>query len=495
MVSGLRSRLPSPAGPEDLARVLSELGLPVPSGTSLTAIPVPLGPYEAASHLLSLERPVLLDSSLTGDCGGRYSYLTADPFLTIRSQGRRVEIAGPDGSTVLEANPFDVLRDLLALYALERQPDLPPFVGGALGYFGYDLGRLLEDLPATNPADGTLPEMNIGLYDWALASDNLTGESWLVSTGLRSGTAEAASERLDEVRTLMSAPPEPRSEAAGPATPRLRSNVRRADYLAAVERAKEYIAAGDVYQVNLSHRLEGEWRGDAWALYERLRQTSPVPHGAYLDLGDTKVLSASPERFLRLDGRLVETRPIKGTRPRGVTPEEDRMLAAELSSSEKDRAENLMIVDLLRNDLGKVCRTGSVKVEELFGLEGHASVWHLVSTVRGEFGEGLGAVDLLEACFPGGSVTGCPKIRAMEIIEELEPARRGPYCGAIGYLSFTGDMDTSVTIRTLLLKNGRMQLQVGGAVTSDSEPEEEYEETLAKAQAVLEAVGAEVEER
>ncbi|MDP8949037.1 MAG: anthranilate synthase component I family protein [Actinomycetota bacterium] len=213
-----------------------------------------------------------------------------------------------------------------------------------------------------------------------------------------------------------------------------------------------------------------------------------------MDLGDIKVLSASPERFLKLDGRWIETRPIKGTRPRGVTSDEDRMLGAELLTSEKDRAENLMIVDLLRNDIGKVSCIGSVEVPKLFDLERHASVWHLVSTVRGELRPRLDAVDLLRACFPGGSVTGCPKIRAMEIIEELEPVRRGVYCGAIGYLSFTGDMDTNIVIRTLVLRDGRMDLQVGGAVTYDSDPESEYVETLAKGRALLGALGAKLEE-
>ena len=225
-----------------------------------------------------------------------------------------------------------------------------------------------------------------------------------------------------------------------------------------------------------------------------LRAASPVSYGAYLNLGDVKVLSASPERFLQLDGGRVETRPIKGTRPRGATPDEDGALAAGLLASEKDRAENLMIVDLLRNDLGKVCRVGSVRVPKLFDLEGYASVWHLVSTVCGELRSGLDSVDLLRACFPGGSVTGCPKIRAMEIIEELEPVRRGVYCGAIGYLSFTGAMDTNIGIRTLVLRDGRMDLQVGGAVTYDSDPEAEYAETLAKGGALLGALGAELEE-
>ena len=474
-----------------LHAVQSSSGLRV---LAVEAVPVSVGPYEAARRMLDLPRLALLDSSMSTGRGGRYSYLSADPFLTIRSRGRRVELSGPDGHTVLDAHPFDVLRGLLSGYPVERPPGLPPFIGGAVGYFSYDLGRLLEKLPAINPVDGGPPEMDVGLYDWTLAADNLTGESWLVSTGLPTGSAEAARDRLSEIQDLLARPPIFLEEKPARTGIRLRSNVSRAGYLEAVRRAREYILAGDIYQVNLSHRLEGEWRGPVWPLYERLRVASPVPHAAYLDLGDLKVLSASPERFLRLDGREARTRPIKGTRPRGSTPVEDQRRAEELRASEKDRAENLMIVDLLRNDLGKVCRAGSVSVEELFGLEGYASVWHLVSTVRGELRSGLGAVDLLRACFPGGSVTGCPKIRAMEIIEELEPVRRGVYCGSIGYLSFTGEMDTSIAIRTLVLGGGRMHLQVGGAVVADSEPESEYRETLAKGRAVLEAIGAELEE-
>ncbi len=498
----------SPGGaPEDLALGLVGLGWSAPTGPTLAVSPAPMSPYEAAPHLLGLPRPVLLDSSSANSHSGRYSYLAADPFLMVRSRGRRVELVGPAGRTVVEADPFELLRSLMSRYHLPRRPGLPPLLGGAVGYFGYDLGRLLESLPATNPVDETLPELDVGFYDWVLAADHSSGEGWLIATGLPAGTETAARARLAEIEARLETPVEPpkepegSEEVGGGSPPRFRSNVRRGDYLEAVRHAKEYIAAGDVYQVNLSHRLEAKVEhpsdgcgGRAWPLYERLRAVSPVPHGAYLDLGDVVVLSASPERFLRLDGERVETRPIKGTRPRGKTPDEDEVMRTGLHSSEKDRAENLMIVDLLRNDLGKVCRVGSVRVPELFGLEGYSFVWHLVSTVTGELRPELGAVDLLKACFPGGSVTGCPKIRAMEIIEELEPLRRGVYCGAIGYLSFTGTMDTSIVIRTLVLSGDRMHLQVGGAVVADSDPESEYAETLAKGRAVLNALGAELEE-
>jgi para-aminobenzoate synthetase component 1 len=470
------------------------LDAPPASGSALVAAAAPTGPYRAAPHLLDLPRPAFLDSSLTDTRGGRYSFFTADPFLTVRSRGRRVELTGPAGRVVVEEDPWRVLQLLLRRYTLDRVAGLPPFLGGAVGYFGYDLGRTLERLPAT-AADEGLPDLDVGLYDWALAADHLSGESWIFATGLPTGEAAAARARVAEIQERLYATPNSPSDAAILEAPRLRSNFRRADYLRAVERAREYIAAGDIFQVNLSHRLEGEWEGAAWPLYERLRAASPVSYGAHLDLGDVKILSASPERFLKLDGRRIETRPIKGTRPRGATSDEDHALGAELLASEKDRAENLMIVDLLRNDIGKVSCIGSVGVPKLFDLERHASVWHLVSTVCGELRPGLDAVDLLKACFPGGSVTGCPKIRAMEIIEELEPVRRGVYCGAIGYLSFTGDMDTNIAIRTLVLRDGRIDLQVGGAVTYDSDPESEYDETLAKGRALLVALGAEPEER
>jgi para-aminobenzoate synthetase component I len=467
---------------------------PLPVRGPLFAVAAaPRGLHRAVPHLLDLPRPAFLDSSLTDGHGGRYSFFTADPFLVLRSWGSRVELTSPAGRAVTEEDPWILLRLLLRRYSLDRVAGLPPFLGGAVGYFGYDLGRTLERLPAT-AADEGLPELDVGFYDWVLTADHLSGESWIVATGLPTGEETKARARVAGIQERLYATPSSSTNAASLKAPRLRSNFRRADYLRAVERAREYIAAGDVFQVNLSHRLEGEWNGAAWPLYERLRAASPVSYGAYLDLGDLKVLSASPERFINLDGRWIQTRPIKGTRPRGATPDEDRALGAELLASEKERAENLMIVDLLRNDIGKVSTIGSVGVPKLFDLERHASVWHLVSTVCGELRPGLDAVDLLRACFPGGSVTGCPKIRAMEIIEELEPVRRGVYCGAIGYLSFTGDMDTNIAIRTVVLRGSRMDLQVGGAVTYGSNPESEYAETLAKGRALLGALGAELDE-
>ncbi len=483
------------AAPDDeLDQLLASIGLASRPGEVTPVVgPVALSPVQAAARLLDRRQLVLLDHSSGATATSRYSYVSADPFLVLRSRGRRSELAGPDGTVSVAIDLSRLLERLLRRYAVPRQPGLPPLLGGAIGYFGYDLGRLFERWPASARDEG-VPDLHVGFYDWVLAADYLTGQRWLISTGLPHGNTAAARARWRELQASLerSRPPPPTNGAV--ASVRLRSNVGRSAYLAQVQRAKEYIAAGDIYQVNLSQRLEGEWTGSTWPLYERLRAASPVPYGAYLALDDCTVLSASPERFLRCERHQVETRPIKGTRPRGATTSQDRSLARQLAHSGKDRAENLMIVDLLRNDLGKVCQVGTIQVPELFELEGYASVWHLVSTVRGTVRPELTAVDLLRACFPGGSVTGCPKIRAMAIIEELEAVRRGVYCGAIGYLSFTGDMDTSIAIRTLVVREGRMYLQVGGAVVADSDPEAEYRETLAKGEAVVQAIGAELVE-
>lgn len=453
-------------------------------------LPEAVEPHAVAPAFAHLPGLALLESSQQGALG-RYSYLTADPFLRIESVGERISIEHfhqPHRSTARRGQPFAVLRELLAEHAVTPAPDGPPFQGGAVGAFAYDLGRQLEDLPSYARCDVGTPEMSLGFYDWVLAHDYHAGTSWLVTTGLPGSTEAAALTRQAEVLDILAAwqsrnGSEENASGDFCLTTPLTSNATREQYVAMVRRAQEYIAAGDIYQVNLSQRFAAPWLGSPWTLYERLRQESPVPFGAFLDMGDHWVVSASPERFLRVRDGAVETRPIKGTRPRGLTLTEDAALAEELRTSEKDRAENLMIVDLLRNDLGKVCRPGSIHVPALWQIEGYSNVWQLVSAVKGELRSDCDAVAALEAAFPGGSVTGCPKIRAMEIIEELEPVRRGIYCGAIGYLGFDGGMDTSIVIRTIVLNRDRLYLQVGGAVVADSDPQAEYEETLVKAQA------------
>lgn len=447
-------------------------------------------PHAVAPAFAHLPGLALLESSQAGSLG-RYSYLTADPFLRVTSTGDNIDITWsrrPQQSESRRGQPFAVLRGLLAEFACAAAPEGPPFQGGAVGAFAYDLGRQLEELPTSARCDVPTPELSLGFYDWALAHDHQTQTSWLVTTGLPDGTAAAAGARRAEIMDILAAW-QSRNGDTGAAredfrlTTPLESNLTRAQYLDMVRRAQEYIAAGDIYQVNLSQRFAAGWQGAPWALYQRLREESPVPFGAFLDLGGSWVASASPEQFLRVNDGRVETRPIKGTRPRGDSPAVDAALAEELRASAKDRAENLMIVDLLRNDLGKVCRLGSIRVPALWEVAGYSNVWQLVSTVTGELRADADAVAVLEASFPGGSVTGCPKIRAMEIIEELEPVRRGIYCGAIGYLGLNGTLETSIVIRTIVLTPDRLYLQVGGAVVADSHPEAEYAETLVKAQA------------
>ena len=355
--------------------------------------------------------------------------------------------------------------------------------------------------------------MVLGLYDWVLAWDHCERSAWIISTGLPATGANverAAQERLAAVRSRLAETPSRRrgtdptpGGARPPAAPSypvlgvegaeeigLRSTFTHRGYLTAVARVREYILAGDIFQANLSQRFEVDLAEAPLDLYQRLRRTNPAAFGAYFNVGEFQILSVSPERFLRLSGRNVETRPIKGTRPRGLGPMHDALLGRVLAESDKDRAENVMIVDLLRNDLSRVCRPGTVRVPELFALEQHPTVHHLVSTVVGELEPNTDAVDLLRATFPGGSITGAPKVRAMEIIAELEPTRRGVYCGSLGYLATSGVMDTSIAIRTAIVRNGVVYFQAGGGIVADSDPEAEYRETLDKARGIIRALVA-----
>jgi para-aminobenzoate synthetase component 1 len=477
-------------------------------------------PVEMAAGFLDLPYLVLLDSGTSTIAGGeahqlaRFSFLTADPVLVVRSKGTLTEV-GDGGHWRREAgDALGVIRTLLSEWRAEPIPGLPPFQGGAAGYIGYDFGSVLERLPAPRYDDLNIPDVVLGLYDWVIAWDHRIESAWLISTGHPAqgdARAQRAAERLAAVRTRVSDPvgriPVPGgrvtdAEAVAPSYPLpgiegaeaigLRSTFTHRGYLDAVARVREYIVAGDIFQANLSQRFQAPLREPPFELYRRLRRRNPAPFAAYLGFEGLEVVSASPERFLRLDerGRQVETRPIKGTRPRGLGPMHDAALGRALAESEKDRAENVMIVDLLRNDLSRVCRPGTVRVPELFALEHHPTVHHLVSTVVGELDPAADAVDLLRATFPGGSITGAPKVRAMEIIAELEPTRRGVYCGSIGYLSGSGAMDTSIVIRTFLALRGQVYFQAGGGIVADSDPELEYRETVDKARALIEALSS-----
>jgi len=444
-----------------------------------------MAPMDVVERLRDLPGLALLESARPGR-NARWTYLTADPVAVLESPAD-----GPD----VFATARRVLGRLAAGPFADR--DAPPFAGGFVGYLSYDLGRRLETLPSVAKADQELPGLRLALHDWVLAWDRRTGRAWLAGRALdeRIGRLD---ERLASIRERVRSPlsrPAPATEP--PAAFEFRSGLGRAAYEAGVGRVRAAIARGEIYQANLTRRLETPFRGDPWPLFRRLRTGDPALFAAFLDLGSSPVtgapraiVSASPEPFLSLtrDG-LVATDPIKGTRRRGRDRAEDRALARELLASGKDRAENVMIVDVLRNDLGRVCAPGTVRVPRLCRLERTSAVQHLVSTVTGRLQPGRDAFDLLTASFPGGSITGAPKIRAMQLLEVMEPVRRGPYTGAAGWIGADGAMQTSILIRTFVADGARLTLHVGGGITWRSDPAEEWDETVAKARGPLSSIG------
>jgi len=457
-----------------------------------------LSPLDAFELLRDNPFSFFLDSGMDAHKLGRYSFIGSNPFLVISAHASEVFLTRGAEKFRLTGNPFDILNHFLEVYHLDSCSSPVPFIGGAVGYFSYDLCRFIERLPTTAVDDLKLPECYFGFYDIVLAFDNLQSRTYVISTGFpelgETERIERATRRLDEVREKLVNVPSSGTEVPftyiSSATEQvtLKSGFTREEYIEAVEKIRQYIIAGDIFEVNLSQRFEAELSITPYELYRRLRQINPAPFASYLGFDEISVVSSSPERFLRVQGDWVETRPIKGTRPRGKTPEEDEALANELLSSPKDRVENIMIVDLERNDLGRVCRYGTVKVTELAVLEVFPTVFHLTSTVVGRLREGKNGIDLLKATFPGGSITGAPKVRAMEIIDELEPTKRSVYTGSIGYLSYNGDLDLNIAIRTFLVKGRKVYFQAGGAVVYDSEPEAEYQETLDKARALIDAL-------
>lgn len=457
----------------------------------------------------------ILESALSSGRLGRYSWVGVEPFLVLESRDGRVRLTWDGGERNYPADPLDTLGQVLKGLKMTAVDPPVPFWGGAVGFFSYDLGRQIEVLPAVADNDLQIPDLILGFYDAVVAIDHFTGGVYLCSTGLP-GRGEAGRQRagqrfkwLEQMlgsaalpasrgsclkkETGGSAPagagsPNTMTEVAEVSFSSIRSHFTREGYCRAVEQAREYIAAGDIFQVNLSQRLTAAINIPPWELYRRLRRVNPAPFASFLNYPGLAVVGASPERFLSLAGRRVETRPIKGTRPRGRDEATDLAMRQELWNSLKDRAELTMIIDLERNDLGRVCATGTVRVPELFCLEEYPTVFHLVSTVVGDLAQDKTVVDLLRASFPGGSITGAPKIRAMEIIEELEPVRRGIYTGSTGWLGFQGDADLNIVIRTFVIKDGQAHIQVGGGITADSAPEAEYEETLDKARALIKAL-------
>ena len=460
------------------------------------------GPVQAFEALRAHREPWLLESALGDARLGRSSFAGADPWLVLRVRGEQIELecrraAHPEvapGRRLLRADPLELVRSLLPPPP-EGAPEAIPFVGGAVGWLGYELSERFEPQGLARARDAGLPDAALLFVDRWLAWDHASGALRAFGLGIARDAGSARARARDAAcavaASAQAGAPPPRRRAAAAARRAPTASLDRAGFLRAVEAIRREIEAGNVYQACLTHRLELDYPGDPWSLYLRLREASPAPFAAYLELPEVAVVGSSPERFLRVrsDGR-AESRPIKGTRPRGRDAAQDRRLREELAASAKDRAENLMIVDLVRNDLGRVCAPGSIEVPELFAVEAYAALFQLVSTVTGRLAAGRDALDLVRATFPPGSMTGAPKIAAMRLLDRLEPVRRGPYSGALGWLDARGGADLSVVIRTLFVREGRATLHAGAGIVADSDPAAEWRETLSKARPLLDALAA-----
>lgn len=441
---------------------------------------------DVARRFASLPGTVALMSGGSLDCA-RHHILGVYPWLSLTGHRTRTSLGDGEHEAVVERPPFEALRAVLQHCRLPALALPLPLSSGLLGYFAYDLKDCLERLPRTSVDDLQLPLMHLVAPAVLLIQDRSSGATTLLAMRRRGDDAEVP-ESVTRFKQALNAPMAPAPERPAPSNAKCASVFSRDEYCAAVKAIQQYIVEGDVYQVNMSQRFEAPPSQEPFECFAQMYADNPAPFFAYVNAGDHQIVSTSPERFIELRNGSVETRPIKGTRPRGKTPAEDEALRAELQASPKEDAELSMIVDLLRNDIGKVCRPGSVKVLEHKRLEAYQNVYHLVSIVKGELDSGMDAVDLLRATFPGGSITGCPKIRAMEIIDELEPVRRHLYTGSIGYVGFDGAMDLSIAIRTATFTRGRVVFSVGGGIVFDSEPESEFEETLHKGRTLLSAL-------
>jgi len=419
---------------------------------------------------------VFLDSGYPYSNQGRYDIIAADPVCTLVTHGDITEITRNKLTIKSSADPFDLVKQQLVSDFIS-DGDLP-FNGGAIGYFSYDLARRLETLPVIAEDAEHIADMAVGIYQWAVIVDHQQKKSYLVGH-------DCEEQKWLALIAQFSKLPEHQKHDSFKVISTINSNMDKAFYASAFERIKHYLKEGDCYQVNLAQRFVARCQGDPWTAYQLLRELNAAPFSCYLNMPEVQVLSSSPERFLKLTNGVVETKPIKGTRPKKQDADEDQQQIKSLENSQKDKSENLMIVDLLRNDIGKTCIKGTVKVPVIFKVESYATVHHLVSTITGILADDQHALDLLKSCFPGGSITGAPKIRAMEIIEELEPNRRGVYCGAIGYIGFDGNMDTNIAIRTLVHSKNTIRFWAGGGIVNDSVMEEEYQESFDKAAAML----------
>jgi para-aminobenzoate synthetase component 1 len=445
-----------------------------------------------------------LDSSLTNSSVGRYSFIGYDPFLTLISKGSVIVLQDRLGTAKKRGNPFDELRTLLDKYHVEESHDTIPFACGAVGYFGYDLCHFIENLPSTTIDDIRFPEMYFSFYDIIVARDHLEKRCYIISVDFSPDTVKSTEKRVKQLTRLLTQASRIREEPKiieSTKKHKIISNFSKEEYLSAIDCIKQYIRQGDIYQVNLSQRFQTKIDVPSHEIFRKLRNINPAPFSCYLKFDNKCVISSSPERFLsvrnestRFDenrqmvNRKVQTKPIKGTRPRFDNRVMNEKMKSNLLSSEKDDSELTMIVDMERNDLGRVCSYNTVKVTSIKELEEHPTVYHLVGTVEGILHPQNDVIDLIKATFPGGSITGVPKVRAMQIIDELEPTRRNVYTGAMGYLSFNGNVDFNIAIRTFLVKDDQIFFQVGGGIVADSHPEKEYEETLHKARALIDTL-------
>ena len=455
-------------------------------------------PVSAFYKIGGNDNAFLLESVEGGEHVARYSFLGSDPSILLRGKGNLVRIDDlRTGETTEQEteDPLEVLEELMTRYQPVEVEGLPRFHGGAVGYLNYDMVRYVEDLPDTTEDDRELPDCFFMVTDTLLVFDHVNHQIKVVANAYINGDVDQAYEKaLDQVDELIAKLKQPlltnytNKPVASPSGVAVTSNFTKEDYHEVVLRAKEYIAAGDIIQVVPSQRFSVPISVDTFDAYRALRTVNPSPYMFYLKLGELQIAGASPEMMVRVEDGIAEMRPIAGTRPRGATPTEDEALGAELIADPKERAEHVMLVDLGRNDLGRVCEYHTVRVSEMMAVERYSHVMHIVSHVIGELREGQTPYDVIRACLPAGTLSGAPKIRAMEIIDELEPTRRGPYGGAVGYFSFSGNADTAITIRTLVVKDGIAYVQAGGGVVADSIPETEYEETVNKARAVLRAI-------
>jgi anthranilate synthase component 1 len=478
----------APSKTEFLSRTRSGNLVPVSS-----ELPADLEtPISAFLKLRGQGDAFLLESVEGGERVGRYSFIGAGPMMRIVSRGPEVEIRADGRVERHTGDVLDVTRTVLQRHQVVLDPTLPRFSGGAVGYFGYDLVRSWERLPGRPADDLGLPTCYLVVADTVVIFDHLRHTMKIVANAPVDGDGgisyRQAVEKVEQLYDRLRSPLLP-PNGAGRVQPVADSDMPVADFLTAVDRAKEYIRAGDVFQVVLSRRFSMGLDGvDPLDIYRALRTVNPSPYMFFLDFDGVKIIGSSPELLVRLEGELVETRPLAGTRPRGATDADDRTMEAQLLADEKERAEHVMLVDLGRNDVGRVCEYGTVRVTELMGIERFSHVMHIVSDVQGRLRKGLDAFDVLRACFPAGTVTGAPKVRAMEIIDELEPLARGPYAGAVGYVGFSGNMDTAITIRTIIVAGDRAYVQAGAGIVADSVPEREYVETVNKAKALVRAI-------